>query len=114
VATFDELGEDMAFQAQLLVEGGLNPRLARHLDYIHAQYRAAIREALETFGLEPTAGLVEFIYATLDGVAFHQVVGVDRESNELAMEWLRALLETVGGQSSVRRLTADPKGMSST
>lgn len=113
VTTFVELDEDMTFQAHLLVEGGANPRFGRHLDYIHARYRAAIREALESFGLEATPGLVEFIYATLDGIALHQVVGVAPETNELAMEWLRALLETVVSQSSLRRLTTDRLGMSS-
>jgi AcrR family transcriptional regulator len=88
----DRLEPQLLFQYHVMVEGR-GPETEQRLQRIHRAFREAITEALSAVGCRPTDALVELVYATLEGIVFHQVMRSGSERNEQALAQLRRVLE---------------------
>lgn len=87
----DRLAELLTFQYHVMIEGR-GEAAERRLQRIHQIYRSSIADALITIGCPPSEGLVELVYATLEGIVFHQLMRAGSRHNDLALEALRDLL----------------------
>lgn len=87
----DRLSNLLVFQYHVMVETR-GADAERRLQHIHAIYREAIRDALAAVGCPTDEGLVELVYATLEGVVFHQVMRSGGDRNERALDRLREIL----------------------
>lgn len=87
--------EIFAFQYEVMLEARRTPGLRRHLAMVHERYRAIIRGVLVRMGLPADPGMVHLVYATLEGIVFHQMVQVDPAAGELALERLRTVLQSI-------------------
>lgn len=90
--------EIFAFQYEVMLEARRTPGLRRHLAMVHERYRAIIRGVLARLDLPTDPGMVHLVYATLEGIVFHQMVQVDPAAGELALERLRMVLQSAFGR----------------
>lgn len=86
--------ENLAFQYQVMLEARSSGDVAGRVRALHDRYRGILSEALEKMLVPNDPGMVELVYASLEGVAFHQLVHVESSANELAVERLRDLLRS--------------------
>lgn len=86
-----QLADVLTFQYHVMVETR-GEQAERRLRHIHASYRSSIAEALTAIGCRPRDGLVELVYATLEGIVFHELMNAGTPRNELALESLREVL----------------------
>lgn len=88
--------ESLLFQYELMLEAGRQPKLA---EANRSQYRAFVEAAereLDRAGLKDDPALARFTAAALEGVVFHQVVGLStREQVEEELERFREMLQAV-------------------
>ncbi|WP_416979918.1 hypothetical protein [Streptomyces sp. T028] len=86
-----------AFQYELKLESNRRPELRRHVDMLYDAYRDAVREALACF--EVPQEMTEIVFATLDGLVFHQVTSDGPARTEEGVDALRRLLAAYRAQS---------------
>lgn len=91
------LSDLLIFQYHVMVEGR-GESAERRLQHIHEIYRSSIADALTNIGCPPTEGLVELVYATLEGVVFHELMSAGTRRNELALEGLRNVLRSMSAR----------------
>lgn len=85
------LSDLLTFQYHVMVES--RGELAeRRLQHIHEIYRSAIGDTLGAIGCPSDEGLIELVYATLEGVVFHELMHAGTSRNELALDSLRQML----------------------
>lgn len=84
--------ENLAFQYQLMLEGRRSGDISGSIKHLHERYRAILAEALRKVDVPADDAMVELVYASLEGIVFHQLVHVESSANERALERLRHLL----------------------
>jgi AcrR family transcriptional regulator len=91
LADFIAADPDMqAFQYELKLESSRRPELRHHVDLLYDAYRDAVREALACFDVSQE--MTEIVFATLDGVVFHQVTSGAPDRTKESVDALRQLL----------------------
>ncbi|MBJ7324376.1 MAG: TetR family transcriptional regulator [Rhodococcus sp.] len=80
------------FQYEVLLESRRTESLRESVDKMMAHYRSVVREGLQRMGLSADHELVEFVYATVEGIVLQQSVrGLATEAEE-AVTVLRQVL----------------------
>ncbi|MFE4002464.1 TetR/AcrR family transcriptional regulator [Nocardioides sp. YIM B13467] len=90
--------EIQAFQYELSLEARRRPELTRFIREQNDAYRSAVRKALDGMGIGHVSDLDLAVFATLDGLVFHQVTEDRPEDTEAGLTALRALLRAAGAQ----------------
>ena len=91
------IAELLTFQYHVMLEsrGAL---AERRLQHIHEIYRSSIGDALASIGCPREDGLIELVYATLEGVVFHELMRSGSSRNELALDSLRQVLSAAAAR----------------
>lgn len=84
--------ENLVFQYQVMLEARSSGDVTGRVRALHDRYRNILAGALEKVQVPNDPGMVELVYAALEGIVFHRLVHVDAVASELAMERLRDLL----------------------
>lgn len=87
-----------AFQYELSLEARRRPELIPFIREQNDAYCGAVRKALDGMGLGHVPGLDLAVFATLDGLVFHQVTEGRPQDTEAGLEALRALLRAAGAR----------------
>lgn len=85
----DELAHDLTFQYQIMLDARSSGDVGGRIRSLHHAYRDVLRESLAHIGAPNDSGTVELVYATLEGIIFHQLTYVESTNNELALQRLR-------------------------
>ncbi|GLY63901.1 TetR/AcrR family transcriptional regulator [Amycolatopsis taiwanensis] len=83
--------EAQAFQYELTLEARRRPELRSAMERVNDTYRAAVHRELARNGLTDP-DLAEVVFATIDGLVFHQTAFGNTARTERAVNALRSLL----------------------
>lgn len=95
VAAYPEL---QAFQYELALEARRTPELAPDLRSLYRSYREALRCELSAAGVTDER-VVALVFATVDGLVFQQVCGLNDLDTDDVIQALRTLLGQAGQRS---------------
>jgi AcrR family transcriptional regulator len=95
----DRLSALLVFQYHVMVETK-GADADRRLHRIHSTFRDAIRAALADIGCPTDDGLVELVYAALEGIVYHQLMQSGRDRNEQALTRLRQVLGSLAASNA--------------
>ncbi|MEW1980551.1 TetR family transcriptional regulator [Citricoccus sp. NPDC079358] len=84
--------ETQLFQYEVLLESRRKESLRGLVDAMMAQYRVVIRDGLQRMGFSPDSGLVEFVYAAVEGIVLQQSVHERAKESDEAIAVLRRVL----------------------
>lgn len=88
----DGLSDILAFQYHVMVDRRPDAQSRQLFDRVHTAYRQALADALSSMGCPTDPGLVALVYATLEGVVFHQLMHGGTEPSYAALDRLRQFL----------------------
>lgn len=84
--------ENLTFQYEVMLEGRQAVGMSGIVKHLNDRYRGIVATALRKMRVAHDDGMVELVYAALEGIVFHQLVHEESDANERALERLRSLL----------------------
>lgn len=90
----ESLSQILVFQYHVMVEQQADAQSIQLFDRVHGAYRETLSDALSMMGCATDVGLVELVYATLEGIVFHQLMRGGSDASHAALDRLRSFLET--------------------